>query len=167
VSNPSPRGGTAAGELLRGSLLRREQSRRGQTRARHHTQNASASGGILARRCQFHVSCHSDYLPAFQAAYLRRPPPPRLKPPPPRDDMLEEPRELLLRALEPLYPLVLPPKASRFPPPLRERSRLPMRSAPPPAPYETGYRHVGTPTASPAGQTALPGTCCRHRPAVG
>ena len=42
------------------------------------------------------------------------------------DDMLEEPRLLLLRALDPLYPLEPPPKASRFPPPLRERSRLPM-----------------------------------------
>src|SRR5580765_6166791 len=46
--------------------------------------------------------------------------------------MLEEPRMLLPRALDPLYPLEPPPKASRFPPPLRERSRLPMRSAPPP-----------------------------------
>ena len=43
--------------------------------------------------------------------------------------MLEEPRLLLLRALDPLYPLEPPPNASRFPPPLRERSRLPMRSA--------------------------------------
>ena len=74
------------------------------------------------------------------AAYLRRPPPPpRLPPPkpppPPRDPMLEEPRLLLARALDPLYPLEPldpPPKASRFPPPLRETSRLPMRSAPPP-----------------------------------
>ena len=65
------------------------------------------------------------------AVYLRRPPPPR-KPPPPRDPILEEPRLLLLRALDPLYPRVPPPNASRFPPPLRERSRLPMRSAPPP-----------------------------------
>src|SRR6266404_5896485 len=35
--------------------------------------------------------------------YLRRPPPPRLKPPPPpRERMLEEPRLLLERALDPL-----------------------------------------------------------------
>lgn len=45
--------------------------------------------------------------------------------------MLKEPRLLLLRALGPLYPRVPPPKASRFPPPLRDKSRLPMRSAPP------------------------------------
>jgi hypothetical protein len=45
--------------------------------------------------------------------------------------MLEEPRLLLLRALDPLYPLDPPPNASRFPPPLRDKSRLPMRSAPP------------------------------------
>ena len=66
--------------------------------------------------------------------YLRRPPPrPPLKPPPPpRDPMLEEPRLLLPRALDPLNPLDPPPKASRFPPPLRERSRLPILSAPPP-----------------------------------
>jgi len=41
----------------------------------------------------------------IQVAYLRRPPPPpRLKPPPPplRDPMLEVPRLLLLRALDPL-----------------------------------------------------------------
>src|SRR6202007_2146670 len=49
--------------------------------------------------------------------------------------MPEEPRLLLARALDPLYPLEPrepPPKASRFPPPPRETSRLPMRSAPPP-----------------------------------
>src|ERR1700748_2958957 len=48
--------------------------------------------------------------------------------------MLEAPRLLLARALDPLYPLEPPPKASRFPPPLRERSRLPTRSAPPAPP---------------------------------
>ena len=46
--------------------------------------------------------------------------------------MLDEPRLLLLRALDPLYPREPPPKASRFWPPLRDRSRLPMRSGPPP-----------------------------------
>ena len=46
--------------------------------------------------------------------------------------MLEEPRLLLPRALDPLYPLEPPPKASRLPEPLRETSRLPMLSAPPP-----------------------------------
>jgi len=67
------------------------------------------------------------------ASYLRRPPPPPPRPPPPRDPMLEAPRLPLARALDPLYPLDPPPKASRFPPPLRERSRFPIRSAPPPA----------------------------------
>ena len=42
------------------------------------------------------------------------------EPPPPRDPMLEEPRLLLLRALDPLYPREPPPNASRLPPPLRE-----------------------------------------------
>src|SRR6202011_4882759 len=81
------------------------------------------------------------------AHYLRRPPPrrpppprdppPRLKPPPPRlkppprDPMLEKPRLLLLRALDPLNPLEPPPKAFRSPAPPRERSRPPMRLAPP------------------------------------
>ena len=65
----------------------------------------------------------------IQAYYLRRPPRP-----PPRDPILDAPRLPLDRALEPLYPLEPPPKASRFPPPLRERSRLPMRSAPPALP---------------------------------
>src|SRR5215467_4579996 len=67
------------------------------------------------------------------ATYLRRPPP--RPPPPPREPMLEPPRLPLARALEPLYalePLEPPPKASRFPPPLRERSRLPMLFCPPP-----------------------------------
>ena len=60
--------------------------------------------------------------------------------------MLEEPRLLLLRALDPLYPLEPPPKASRFPPPLRERSRLPMRSAPPaPASPHPSCRSVAPP----------------------
>src|SRR5262249_10132908 len=63
---------------------------------------------------------------------LRPPPPLNPPPPPPRDPQLEEPRLLLPRALDPLYPLDPPPKASRFPPPLRERSRLPIRSVPPP-----------------------------------
>ena len=66
----------------------------------------------------------------FGFSYLRRPPP-RPKPPP-RDPKLEEPRLPLERALDPLYPRVPPPKASRFPPPLREKSRLPIRSLPPP-----------------------------------
>ena len=47
--------------------------------------------------------------------------------------MLDDPRLLLLRALDPLYPREPPPNASRFPPPLRERSRLPIRSGPPPS----------------------------------
>src|SRR5258708_39126298 len=49
--------------------------------------------------------------------------------------MLDAPRLLPERALDPLYPLEPrdpPPKASRFPPPPRVTSRLPMRSAPPP-----------------------------------
>jgi hypothetical protein len=49
--------------------------------------------------------------------------------------MLEPPRLLLVRALDPSYPrepLDPPPKASLFPPPPRETSRLPIRSAPPP-----------------------------------
>src|SRR5215472_335375 len=70
------------------------------------------------------------------SAYLRRPPPPRPPPkPPPRDPMLEAPRLLLARALDPLYPrepLEPPPKASRFPPPPRVRSRPPMLFGPPP-----------------------------------
>jgi hypothetical protein len=44
--------------------------------------------------------------------------------------MLDAPRLLLPRALDPSYPRVPPPNASRFPPPLRERSRPPMRSGP-------------------------------------
>ena len=49
--------------------------------------------------------------------------------------MLEEPRLLLARALDPLYPLEPPPSALRLPPPeLRERSRLPMLSLLPAAP---------------------------------
>src|SRR5258708_40374754 len=49
--------------------------------------------------------------------------------------MLEAPRLLPERALDPLYPLEPrepPPKASRFPPPPRDTSRLPIRPAPPP-----------------------------------
>src|SRR3954469_5573932 len=49
--------------------------------------------------------------------------------------MLDAPRLLPERALDPLYPLEPrdpPPKASRFPPPPRVTSRLPMRFAPPP-----------------------------------
>src|SRR5258707_12832469 len=49
--------------------------------------------------------------------------------------MLDAPRLLPERALDPLYPLEPlepPPKASRFPPPPRVTSRLPIRSAPPP-----------------------------------
>src|SRR6516164_3348094 len=49
--------------------------------------------------------------------------------------MLEAPRLLLARALDPLYPwepLEPPPNASRFPPPLRDRSRPPMLFGPPP-----------------------------------
>jgi hypothetical protein len=72
---------------------------------------------------------------AVRHAYLRLPPPPpRLKPPPPPRDLMleEEPRLLPARAFDPLYPREPPPKASRLPPPLRERSLLPMRSAPPP-----------------------------------
>ena len=61
--------------------------------------------------------------------YLRRPPP--LLPPPREPPMLEEPRELLDRALLPLKPPELP-KALRSPPPdLDETSRLPTRSPPP------------------------------------
>src|SRR5262245_28525137 len=79
------------------------------------------------------ISFLYSFLTLFRnrASYLRRPPPPRLNPPP-RDPMLDAPRLLPARALDPLYPLEPPPKASRFPPPLRERSRLPIRSAPPP-----------------------------------
>src|SRR5580692_95022 len=87
------------------------------------------SANIAFMRCSYSSTSASP-------AYLRRPPPPpRAPPPPPRDPMLEEPRLLLARALDPLYPLEPlepPPKASRFPPPPRETSRLPMRSAPPP-----------------------------------
>ena len=67
------------------------------------------------------------------ASHLRLPPPPPA--PPPREPMLEAPRLPLARALDPLYPLEPldpPPNASRFPPPLRERSRPPMLLAPPP-----------------------------------
>src|SRR6516225_3354564 len=67
--------------------------------------------------------------------YLRRPPPPppRKPPPLPREPMLEAPRLLLARVLDPLYPREPrepPPNASRFPPPLRERSRPPMLFGP-------------------------------------
>ncbi len=75
----------------------------------------------------------------------REPPPPRLKPPLPRDRMLEEPRLLLLRALDPLNPLEPPPKAFWLPAPPRERLRPPMRSAPP----------------APAARFALPATPAR------
>src|SRR5215831_11234810 len=79
-------------------------------------------------------------LPLFRRCYLRRPPPPprppppRLNPPPPREDMLDMPRFELFRALEPSKPLFPPPNASRLPPPLLDRSRVPMRSGPPPSP---------------------------------
>ena len=75
--------------------------------------------------------CSYDCFPASPPICADRRRRPRLNPPPPREDMLEEPRLLLLRALIPSYPLEPPPNASRFPPPLRDRSRLPMRSAPP------------------------------------
>src|SRR5215471_3703370 len=48
--------------------------------------------------------------------------------------MLEEPRLLLLRALDPLYPREPPPNALRSPAPLRETFLLPMLSAPPDLP---------------------------------
>ena len=73
----------------------------------------------------------------MRAGYRRRPPPrkppppPRKPPPPPRDPILEKPRLLLPRELDPLNPLEPPPKALRSPPPLRERSWAPIRSAPP------------------------------------
>src|SRR5262245_49810272 len=81
----------------------------------------------------FPDSCPDSFGRSICANYLRRPPP-RLKPPL-REPMLEPPRVLLARALEPLYPpdpLEPPPKASRFPPPLRLRSRLPIWFCPRP-----------------------------------
>src|SRR5580704_11673417 len=76
------------------------------------------------------ISCPCSYdFRGNLGRYLRLPPPPL---PPPRDPMLAEPRLPLERALDPLYPLDPPPKASRFPPPLRETSRFPTRSPPPP-----------------------------------
>src|SRR4029077_8113911 len=65
--------------------------------------------------------------------HLRRPPPPP-RPAPPRDaPMLDEPRELLVRALFPLKPPDPLPRALGFgePPPL-ETLRSPTRSPPPP-----------------------------------
>src|SRR4051812_41072702 len=85
------------------------------------------------RRRRFHFEL-LDFFSGTNTRHRRRPPPPRL-PPPPRDPMLDAPRLLPERALDPLYPLAPrdpPPQASRFPPPPRETSRLPMRSAPPP-----------------------------------
>src|SRR5260370_8995660 len=68
--------------------------------------------------------------------YLRRPPPERPPPPPPRNPpppILDEPRELLARAWFPLMPAEAPPNALRFVAlGVRDTSRLPTRSAPPP-----------------------------------
>src|SRR5215831_15260799 len=65
--------------------------------------------------------------------YLLRPPP--LRPPPPREPILEDPRELLARALDPLNPPEPPPKASPpLDPPPEETLRSPTRFAPPLAP---------------------------------
>src|ERR1700756_149999 len=65
--------------------------------------------------------------PLSRLAHLRLPPPP-LRPPPPPPRMLEEPRELLARALLPLEPEP-PPKALEFrDPPPPEVLRLPTRS---------------------------------------
>src|ERR1700745_3458734 len=88
------------------------------------------------RDAHSHILISFEFLGVLFAVcpcYLRRPPPPPPRlPPPPLDPMLEAPRLLLPRALDPLYPRAPPPKASRCPPPLRERSRPPIRSAPPP-----------------------------------
>ena len=59
--------------------------------------------------CSHDVDFISMLLDSLPCSYLRRPPPPPLRaPPPPRDPMLEEPRLLLARALDPLKPLVPP-----------------------------------------------------------
>ena len=112
---------------------------------------------MAVRSCGFHLVA-PVICSAIHALYLRRPPPrlpppppPRLAPPPPREDMLDEPRLLLLRALDPSYPREPPPNASRFPPPLRERSRLPMRSGPPPSdrfPAPGSRRAIARPRAA-------------------
>ena len=78
--------------------------------------------------------------------------------------MLEAPRLLLARALEPLYPLEPPPNASRFPPPLRERSRPPMRSAPPPpapSPPPARLPRPPSPARLLAREPPCRPTCCR------
>src|SRR5207244_1873453 len=109
------------------------------------------------------IVCIPDLHSGIRVLYLRRPPPPRLKPPPARlkpplrDPMLEAPRLLPDRVFEPLYPLEPPPKASRFPPPLRERSRLPMRSDPPPA--------ARLPTLAPSERLLPPARLLRPVPA--
>src|SRR5690348_5098403 len=83
-----------------------------------------------SRRKQSGLFSLTYALPCAQFDYLRRPPPPLR---PPRDPMLDAPRELLARALDPLIPPEPPPKA---PPPLdpppEETLRLPTRSPPPP-----------------------------------
>ena len=88
------------------------------------------------------MSSLRSYLSRCLSAAARRhrpdfisPPPPRLNPPPPLLElMLDVPRLLLLRALAPSNPREPPPNASRLPPPLRDRSLLPIRSLPPPTP---------------------------------
>src|ERR1051325_3163037 len=84
-------------------------------------------------------------------AYLRRPPPPRPPRDPPRAPILDAPRELLARALDPLNPPEPPPKA---PPPLdpppEDTLRLPMRSPPPPP------RFAPRPSAPPAPRFPAP-----------
>src|SRR5215467_9011190 len=96
-------------------------------------------------------------------AYLRRPPPP---PPPPL--MLEEPRELLDRALLPLKLPAPPLKALEFRelPPLGTL-RLPTRSPPPPPPRSPPPPPRFDPAASrppsrfpPALRSETP-ACCR------
>src|SRR5437879_5542593 len=83
--------------------------------------------------------------------YLLLPPPPRPPPPP----MLDEPRELLARALLPLVPPEPPPK----PPPrvlapeLGDTLRLPTRSPPPPA------RFAPELLAPPVARLPAPGCC--------
>ncbi len=110
-------------------LLGSEKKRHGQTyRKATDRRNPKNFGQISIRRCPFHFCS-----PRSNSRRLS-PPPPR-PPPPPRAPMLEAPRLLLARALDPLKP---PPdrRRRRKRPGFRhhsrrvKRSRLPIASAP-------------------------------------
>ena len=70
--------------------------------------NRKAEAAVQPSQRYFEICLFAavDFTPVLLlVSYLRRPPPPRPPPPPeppPRDPMLEEPRLLLARALDPL-----------------------------------------------------------------